>query len=250
MDYEVLLESMRSRRTVRRLLPDPVPEEKIMAMLEAARWAPSAANGQPWEFIVVRERQRIENIAQIFIDAKELIEQRDPEFPVTDKVYLRHVPLFIVVVGDPRLQRLSPQVGDAVTIDREYTESIAMAVQNLWLAANVLNLGVSHLTIHRYQQKLFREHLKLPEQLRVHCVLPVGYYQALPMGKRRPLADMVHFESYDATKLRSDERLRDCLPPARLKRPICDDRAASSAGLIVPAEIDVLAGFPLGSTWS
>ena len=54
-DYDTLLELVRNRISVRKLKPDPIPDEYVEKILEIGRWAMSGANGQPWEFIVVRD---------------------------------------------------------------------------------------------------------------------------------------------------------------------------------------------------
>jgi nitroreductase len=59
MQIDDFLELVKSRRSIRVFKPDPVPRETIEKILEAARWAMSGANGQPWEFVVVQDRARI-----------------------------------------------------------------------------------------------------------------------------------------------------------------------------------------------
>ena len=54
-DYDMLLELIRTRTSVRKLKPDPIPDDCVTKVLEAGRWAMSGANGQPWDFIVVRD---------------------------------------------------------------------------------------------------------------------------------------------------------------------------------------------------
>ena len=65
-DYDNLLKIIRRRYSVRRFRPDPVPDELIEKVLEAGRWAPSGANHQPWEFIVVRDRDSIQQLGERF----------------------------------------------------------------------------------------------------------------------------------------------------------------------------------------
>ena len=55
MDYDGLLELVKTRRSIRRFKPEPVPDEYINRIIEAARWAPSGFNSQPWEFVVVKK---------------------------------------------------------------------------------------------------------------------------------------------------------------------------------------------------
>jgi nitroreductase len=58
MDYEPLLSLIKKRRSIRKYKPEPVPLETVMKVLEAARWAPSGDNSQPWEFVVVRDKDK------------------------------------------------------------------------------------------------------------------------------------------------------------------------------------------------
>ena len=67
MSYNSFLELVKKRRSVRRFKPDPVPDEDIEKIIDAARWAPSGFNTQPWEFVVVREKELKDKI----IDAVE-----------------------------------------------------------------------------------------------------------------------------------------------------------------------------------
>ena len=60
MKYESLIDLLKNRRTIRRFKPDPIPDEFVKKIIEAARWAPSGYNMQPWEFVVVKEEKRRE----------------------------------------------------------------------------------------------------------------------------------------------------------------------------------------------
>ena len=57
MDIDQFVGLARTRRSIRRFKPDPIPDEYIGKILEAARWAMSGANGQPWEFIVIKDKK-------------------------------------------------------------------------------------------------------------------------------------------------------------------------------------------------
>ena len=65
MDYDSLLELVKRRRSRRRFKPDPIPDEFIDKIIEVARWAPSGANSQPWEFIVVKDKEIKDKIVGI-----------------------------------------------------------------------------------------------------------------------------------------------------------------------------------------
>ena len=64
MDYEGLLELVKNRRSVRRFLTDPIPDEYVEKIIEAACWAPSGFNLQPWEFVVVKKQELKDSIVQ------------------------------------------------------------------------------------------------------------------------------------------------------------------------------------------
>ena len=56
MDIDHLINLLKSRRSIRAYKPDPIPDEFIQKIIEAARWAPSGGNSQPWEFIVIKKK--------------------------------------------------------------------------------------------------------------------------------------------------------------------------------------------------
>src|SRR3954453_5839787 len=82
-DYDTLLELAKSRASIRKLKPDPIPDEHVTQTLEAGRWAMSGANGQPWDFIVVKDPQIKKDLFRAF--AEEILDfnywmelQREP----------------------------------------------------------------------------------------------------------------------------------------------------------------------------
>ena len=83
MDYQSLLELVEKRRSTHRYKPDPIPDEYVDNIIEAARWAPSGANSQPWEFVVVRKQELKDRIVKLFEEQHEIsykIEQsREPD---------------------------------------------------------------------------------------------------------------------------------------------------------------------------
>jgi len=69
MQIDEFLELTKKRRTIRRFKPDPVPDECIEKMLEAARFAQSGGNAQPWEFIVVKDKETKNRIVELVAEA-------------------------------------------------------------------------------------------------------------------------------------------------------------------------------------
>jgi len=84
MDYEGFLELVKQRRSIRSFKPEPIPDGDVDKIIEAARWAPSGANSQPWEFIVVKKPELRDRIVQFYQQDRELTHQmeltREPEF--------------------------------------------------------------------------------------------------------------------------------------------------------------------------
>jgi len=218
--YEPLLRCIRERRSVRAYAETPVPEEMITKILEAGRWAPSGANSQPWEFIVVNQRDTLDKISEIFEKDRERRIQEQVNFSGSSKAYIATVPALIVVVADPRWKQTYPSTDITPALRRMYaennelifTQSVAAAVQNMFLAAAALGLGMAWLSgfAERRMGKKLRRLLKVPEPLRLMGGFPVGHPKRPPGKKfRRPLPDLVHTNTYDASRLKPDTFFRD-----------------------------------------
>ncbi len=217
MDF---FEVVRKRRSIRRFKPDPVPDEYVEKIIEAARWAQSGANGQPCEFIVVKDpatRKKIVDNYQGYrwraynIEKTRIMEARHLGFlePPTKPASFQDAPVFIVICGDPRtaqatvLNRLC---------DRRWVvdENIANATQIIHLAAAACGLGSQWVTVDRYYEDLIRPILRVPPIIRIFSMAPIGYPAMKPKNPyRRELKEMVHYDTYDMTKYRSHEDVQD-----------------------------------------
>ncbi|MFH0914485.1 MAG: nitroreductase family protein [Chloroflexota bacterium] len=216
-----LLELLKKRRSIRRFKPDPVPEEYIGKILEAGRWAMSGANGQPWEFIVVKERENIRRIADAWLEVRKeqyAIEQtrveeyRQPQLsrPPTSPPGFREAPLLIVVLGDRRTLQATvlstnfiPGEGGPGAL---YFKNMANATQNLHLACAALGLGSQWLSCNHMWEQAIKSILDIPPALDVHTLVAVGEPAYTPEPTyRRELKEIVHWEKYDRSKYRSGE---------------------------------------------
>jgi 5,6-dimethylbenzimidazole synthase len=217
-DYDVLLRVTSSRRSVRRFLPDAVPWELVEAVLEVARHAPSAANSQPWEFVVIEDaamRLRIaRSAASLFGEGR----KRDPSFEwgVSVQPFLAQAPVLIVVLGDKRMIPAYPGILRGNILLRQ---SLANCVYGLQLAAASLGLSSAWGTLQGGSpEHEIREMLGIPEWFTIDHIVPLGYADdetsrraaALePVRKRasrrRSLDRIVHRGRYDMSKARSDE---------------------------------------------
>jgi 5,6-dimethylbenzimidazole synthase len=206
MDIADLLRLMKERRSYRGFKDDEVPEEAIRRILEAGRWAPSSANSQPWDFIVVREQETKERIQRNIQTVIEKIRSlRD--FPFLRNFtadYMLEAPVQIVVCCDPRFMRVSMmnQVDDQIE-QFAFWGSVSMAIQNMLLAAQAQGLG-SVVFTDIYPDEI-KKLLEVPDPLRVICILPVGYpSEVRDPGYRREVDEFTHTERFASDKMRSD----------------------------------------------
>ena len=113
MEIDGFLNLVKRRRSIRQFKPDAIPEEYIEKMLEAARWAMSGANGQPWEFVVVKNPESRVRIADVVadewrptrqIEMGRVEELRHPGVvrDIKRPLGFESAPVIIVVCADPR----------------------------------------------------------------------------------------------------------------------------------------------------
>jgi nitroreductase len=199
-----LFEAMRTTRAIRRLLPDPVPPALIRKVCEAATFAPSGGNRQPWKFIAVTEPERKRWVAERyraeFLEyikpAQEAAKRADyPERKRKNQASALHlaehmaeVPVLLFVAGWTRRGR--PQ-----------TQALFPCVQNLLLACRAVGLGASLTTMHTSFGEECDRFLGLPEGCPSCALIPIGW----PRGKygtppRRPVDESLFFERYDAAR--------------------------------------------------
>ncbi|MFQ5693729.1 MAG: nitroreductase family protein [Nitrospinota bacterium] len=201
--YENLLRVIKRRRSIRRFDPRPVPEEDLMRVLEAARWAPSGANIQPWAFIVVEEAERRRTVAELLIEEGRYLREKDPRFPAYDRRYHLDVPLYLVVACDGRARRAFPQT-EPFPVDLTLYMSVSAAIMNLHLAAAALGLGTVWYTVEAPTEAKLKDLLGIPESFFIPSLTPLGYPLQHRASARRPLERMVHRERLDLSAVRDD----------------------------------------------
>jgi len=172
------LRAIRARRSVRNFAPAPVGDEQLEAILEAGRWAPSARNSQPWDFVIVRDEQARRAIGDIL---------RRTTFAWSG---FASAPVMIVVAVD---QSRDPG---------HFVEDGAVAAQNLCLAAQSLGLASSWAGVYerragrRSVESALKAMLSLPRDHRVIAVVPIGAPRRVGTTTRRPLTEMVHHDRF------------------------------------------------------
>lgn len=192
--FEVAL----SQRACRHFLPDPVSDQVVEQVLEAATHAPSAENRQPWVFLVVRDDRQRALLGELTRRAWEGGGRRHSESRLAAGLLedvdrgatggVAAAPVMVVVCAD--IRAVSPAVLAA---------SIFPAVQNLLLAAGALGLGSALTTLPLAFSAELAEGLGLPDEIAPMAVVPLGrpaHTQGTP--RRRPVADVTHRERFGA----------------------------------------------------
>jgi nitroreductase len=165
MDAKIdILEAIHTRRSIRKFAPDAVPEEKISTMLAAAMTAPSAGNAQPWQFLVIDEREILDKVAGIH--------------PYVGM--FKQAPLGILVCGDLNKEKFPGY----------WVQDCAAAVQNLLLAARGLGLGTVWTGLCPVEERMqaVQEMFALPDAVKPHALIAVG----------TPLQEFKHQNRYKA----------------------------------------------------
>ncbi len=228
MDIDSFLDLAHKRRCIRRFKTDPIPDEYIEKILEAGRWAMSGANGQPWEFVVVKKPELKAGIADLIESYKHgmyvtegtrVPELRHPGERNRNSQNIKDAPVLIIVCGDPRTYQATMlnthfTSGESATFYMNYGNATMM----MHLAAAALGLGSQWSSVTRPLERGLKDLLGIPEIFRIYVIVPVGYRAYEPsQSYRRSLDEIVHYDGYDRSKYRSDQEILDFLLRLRQK---------------------------------
>jgi nitroreductase len=146
-----VLEAIRTRRSIRKYLNQPVPEELMQELLAAAMQAPSARNQQPWQFVVIDDRAILAEI---------------PTF-MPNAAMAGSAPLAILVCGDLDLEKS----------EGYWVVDCAAAVENMLLAAHALGLGAVWCGVYPREPRMegLRRLIGLPQNVIAHSLVVLGY---------------------------------------------------------------------------
>jgi len=201
-----IFEAINTQRAMRRLKPDPVSDELIWKLLDAAVRAPSGGNRQPWNFIVIRDPETKARIAEWYRDSWDKsygpVKQAVTADPALARTYasaehlahhLAEVP--VLIIATVRHSGVAPVSPDGA--------SIYPAVQNLMLAARALGLGTALTTLHRAHEAEVKQLLGIPEGVETMALIPLGW----PVGKfgagpRIPVEKVTYWDKWGATEER------------------------------------------------
>ncbi len=190
-------EAMYSLRAIRRLKPDPIPDEDLRDLLDAARQAPNGGNAQPWHFLVIRDENLRWQFGELYREAW-WAKRADQGI---------HGPADIDPANRTTLSamKLSDEFGAAPAIvllcataqGAGAMGSVIPAVQNLLLAARALGIGGTITTLHAVVDERVKELLGIPEEVQIVYAIPLGY----PQGNfgpvtRKPLAEVASVDRW------------------------------------------------------
>lgn len=201
--------AIRERRDIRsQFLPEPISDELLAGLLDAAHHAPSVGFMQPWNFIVIRDveiRQRVQKIFECANDRAAAVYQSEQRIVYSELKLagILEAPINLCVTCDtetPRGKGLGRQ-----TMPETALYSAVCAVQNLWLAARSEGIGVGWVSI--FDPEELRTVLEIPANVVPVAYLCLGYVgefgdqPELETGgweRRVPLAETIYFEKYGA----------------------------------------------------
>jgi nitroreductase len=203
-----IFDVMYNCRAMRRLDTREVPEEKLVELIEAANQAPSGSNMQNGRWIVVRDqdtKQKLADMNRASVEAY-LAPQIDNPGSLPHQNEAKRRRMVDAVVWQMEHMHESPAIviacmefGEKVTaeIAARAGGSIWPGVQNLLLAARALGLGAAPTTLGLTNPKAVAEALNLPETMAAFCLIPVGY----PTGKfgpvtRKPVDEIMRFDQW------------------------------------------------------
>ncbi|MBI4332493.1 MAG: nitroreductase family protein [Chloroflexi bacterium] len=222
INYEDLLELVKKRRSIRRFKPDSLPDELVDKIIEAARWAPSGANSQPWQFVIVRDKETREKIHGFIAEMGELNRKvellRPPELrhhgahaPAGGQPGYMNAPVFIIACGDPRGSMAYPMATSLTRAREHLISGMANAFLQMHLAVTALGLASQWIsaTAHVLTQTRIKAMLGIPASLDIYDTMAVGY----PAGQPRPRLvrereEITHREKFDVSKHMTDEQHR------------------------------------------
>jgi len=167
---EEVYEAIKTRRSVRNFLPDDIPDKVIASLLEAAVWAPTAGNAQPWYFYVLRD---------------EYLKKKLTEAALSQE-FIAQAPVVIIACADlDRAQASYAKRG----VDLYCLQDTAAAVQNILLCAHAMGLGACW--VGAFDETAAADLLDLPRHHRPVAVIPIGRPGGITRNPgRRPLHEV------------------------------------------------------------
>ncbi len=211
-----LYDAMKTLRAVRRLRPDPVPDDVLRRVLEAATWAPTGGNVQPWRIVVVRTREKKARLGSIYAerwsaytkghremlaDAPDDVREKNERTIRAGDYLAEHfvdAPAVLIQCFNPQTMAITDAQLDRISVVGG--ASIYPAVQTLLLACRAVGLGCVLTTLLCEAEPDVRELLGIPEPWYTAAAIPIGYPVLGGHGpiSRRPVEKMAFADVWGA----------------------------------------------------
>lgn len=185
-----LPEALRERRSIRKFQNKQVPKELVSAVLEAASWAPSAHNSQPWRFIIVEDPAVKQVLAERMAEAWAADMEKDgktvdePKRVERRKRFVNAPVLILACLAMEGLRKFPDQERQQTERDLA-VESLGAGLQNLLLAAHSLGLGGCWYCAPAFCKQAVREVLKIPQDIEPSALIVLGYPSESPVAPAR-----------------------------------------------------------------
>jgi nitroreductase len=226
MNYEHFLELVKTRRSVRKFKSDPVADSDIDKILEAARWAPSGFNMQPWEFVVVKDQKLKNKMVEVISQGHSTMFQMEAareawqgEGPIPKHKGAPSAPgfanaaVFILLLGDVRIRVGLPMIHryNDSSWNKTFHSSLANTFLYMHLAAVTLGLA-SQWVSEVYQPLshcLIKQLLGIPEPMMIYEMMALGYPDMKPPPKLiRSKEGMTHKDFCGEENFKTDEEVK------------------------------------------
>ena len=169
---KVVFEVIKGRRSIRAFEDREIPDEHLRLILEAGVWAPSGSNLQPWEFILIKDKELIGKVKLI---SPGLF--GDPA-------------AIVLLCVNKEVAKKAGRLGEFMPL-----MDISMAAQNMMLMAYAL--GIGSCPVLSFNKAAIKELLDIPDHVEPALLVTFGYPKAWPQPpKRRPLEEVVHVDGY------------------------------------------------------
>ena len=203
-----VINAIKQRRSIRKYQPRPVPPEMIREILDAAKYAPSAHNAQPWRFIVLTETMQKHNLTKDMIEAWLQALTRDgapaeTQKSLTKEYYTRfsEAPLLVVACLSLENMRWYPDEARQKWERDLAMQSLSAAIQNMLLVIYAKELGACWYAAPAFCKGAVRQALKIPAEVEPQALITIGYPAETPVASSRKPIETFSFLGFWDQKL-------------------------------------------------
>ena len=194
-----------------------VGRDALERIVDCGRWAPSGANAQCWDFIVVDQPELRNAVTAVFLRQAQRLVDHAKGFPAVKKTYLENTVAIILVIGDPRWKVCFPQptspdwAGEYIDNNQAiFLCSLGAAIQNIQLGVTAEGLTSAWLSGggEDTTNKELSDLLGYPIWMKAYGTIPIGY-PSIEQNRRyrRPLDQVLHWNGYQPKQYRSHAQI-------------------------------------------